>query len=100
MENLGRWRFVFLQHQPRLVSTQGRQVLVMMAKTFNSRWVGLLLCFGLLARSTSAQSPSIQIQPDIRIFAVLAALQEAGLGANAPETHPSRAAISREFQAI
>ena len=72
----------------------------MMTNTFNSRWVGLLLCFGLLAGSASAQSASIQIQPDIRIFAVLAALHEAGLGASAAEAHPSRAAISNEFQAL
>ena len=44
--------------------------------------------------------PSIQIQPDIRVFAVLAALQEAGLEANVAEAHPSRAAISREFQGL
>jgi hypothetical protein len=70
----------------------------MITKTLLSRWIGVLLCFGLLAGSAWAQSQSIQIQPDIRIFAVLAALQEAGLGADASDAHPSRAAILREFQ--
>ena len=72
----------------------------MMTKTFLSRSIGVLLCFCLLASNASAQSASIQIQPDIRIFAVLAALQEAGLEANVAEAHPSRAAISREFQGL
>ncbi len=62
------------------------------------RWIGLLLSLNLLASSAPAQNASIQIQPDIRVFAVLAALQEAGLEANSSEAHPSRAAISREFQ--
>ena len=72
----------------------------MMTKTFDSRWVGLLFAFCLLASRASAQNASIQIQPDIRIFAVLAALQEAGLGANTAEAHPSRAAVAREFQSL
>ena len=72
----------------------------MMTKPSFLRWIGLLLCFRFLASPASAQSVSIQIQPDIRIFAVLAALQEAGLEANATDAHPSRAAISREFQGL
>jgi len=89
-----------MDNQSTLSLAHGRKVLVMMTKTFLSRWVGLLLCFGLLASNARAQSASIQIQPDIRIFAVLAALQEAGLEANVTEAHPSRAAISREFRGL
>ena len=73
---------------------------VMTMQRFFSQWIGLLLSFGLLTSSAPAQSASIQIQPDVRVFAVLAALQEAGLEANSAEAHPSRAAISREFQAL
>lgn len=72
----------------------------MIKKTLLSRWIGLLLCFSLMDGSAWAQSPSIQIQPDIRIFAVLAALQEAGLEVNSADAHPNRAAISREFQGL
>src|SRR5262245_59235294 len=63
-------------------------------------WLGFLVCVCLLAHDASGQSASIQIQPDIRVFAVLATLQEAGLQADAAETHPSRAALSREFQGL
>jgi len=62
--------------------------------------IGLLVCLCLLAVSAGAQGTSIQIQPDIRVFAVLAALQEGGLQANAAEAHPNRAAISREFEEL
>jgi hypothetical protein len=71
-----------------------------MTKLSLSKWAGPLLGLCLLASNVSAQRASIQIQPDVRVFAVLAALQEAGLEANTAETHPTRAAISREFQGL
>jgi tetratricopeptide (TPR) repeat protein len=71
-----------------------------MMKTFRSNWIGLLFYVCLPFSDAAAQSPSIQIQADIRVFAVLAALQEAGLEANVAEAHPNRAAISREFQGL
>src|SRR5262245_29371891 len=69
-----------------------------MTMKFLSRWSGLLLCAHFLVGGTLAVGPSIQIQPDVRVFAFLAALQEAGLEADTAEVHPSRAAVSREFQ--
>ena len=98
MENLGCGRVAFIDHQASL--SPRREFQVMITKTFLSTWVDLLLCFGFLASGAWAQSPSIQIQPDIRVFAVLAALQEAGLEVNAADAHPSRAVISREFQGL
>ena len=71
-----------------------------MTKIPSFRWIGLLLCFCLPVPDTSAQNLSIQIQPDIRVFAVLAALQEAGLDTNSSESHPDRATISREFDGL
>jgi tetratricopeptide (TPR) repeat protein len=71
-----------------------------MTKLSLLRWFGFLLGICLLASNGSAQTASIQIQPDVRVFAVLAALQEAGLEANTVEAYPNRAVISREFQGL
>jgi len=71
-----------------------------MTTRFSSlRWTSLLLWLLFRAVDGLAQSPSIQIQPDVRVFAVLAALQE-GLSVAGEEAPPSRAAISREFQGL
>src|SRR5262245_32475214 len=47
----------------------------------------------------SAQNPSIQIEPDFRVFAVLAALQASGLQFEG-RGGPVRAAIIRDLDAI
>lgn len=44
------------------------------------------------------QSGAIVIQPDIRVFAVLAALQQAGLSIDDSRTHPAQASIARDLQ--
>ncbi|MCI0423768.1 MAG: hypothetical protein L0387_41080 [Acidobacteria bacterium] len=72
-----------------------------MTRSFTSKWIVILVWLLLLGFRPLAQNASIQIQPDIRVFAVLAALQEAGLETGeAAQAHPSRAAISREFQGL
>jgi tetratricopeptide (TPR) repeat protein len=66
---------------------------------FSLKRTGLFLLLLLRSVDGLGQSASIQIQPDVRVFAVLAALQE-GVNVGGEEAPPSRAAISREFQGL
>jgi tetratricopeptide (TPR) repeat protein len=68
--------------------------------SFCSKWVFTLLCLLCLATSVRGQNASIVIQPDIRVFTVLAALYEAGLRVDSHLSHPARSSIARDLQDV
>ena len=59
-----------------------------------------LLCLFISPKISQAQNASILIQPDIRVFSVLAALQTAGLEYSSLRPHPVRSAISLDFKGV
>jgi tetratricopeptide (TPR) repeat protein len=65
-----------------------------------TRRISLLLLLSGLAVPLHAQGISISIQPDIRVFSVLAALHEAGLEAESRSSHPVRSSIDEDLKAI
>ncbi len=58
------------------------------------------LLFLILPAISQAQNGSILIQPDIRVFTVLAALQTAGLELNSSRPQPMRSAISLDLKGL
>ena len=68
--------------------------------SFCSKWVFTLFCLLCFATSLRGQNASIVIQPDIRVFTVLAALYEAGLHVDSHLSHPARSSIARDLQEV
>lgn len=67
-------------------------------KQLSSKWSLILPGFLLLTDLLFGQGTSIVIQPDIRVFSVLAALHAGGLQYDARSGHPARFAIARELE--
>ena len=60
----------------------------------------LLVLSAWSAKPAWAQKTSIQLDSDIRIFTMLAALHQAGLRFEDARFHPVQSAISREFNEL
>ncbi len=60
----------------------------------------LALSFAILASPAFGQNPSIVIEPDVRVFAVLAALQQAGVSPTAGTASSAASSINQELQGL
>jgi hypothetical protein len=69
-------------------------------KSCCSKWVLALFCLHCFATWLCGQNPSIVIQPDIRVFSVLAALHEAGLHVDSHLSHPARSALATDLRDV
>jgi tetratricopeptide (TPR) repeat protein len=69
-------------------------------KTLVPKSLVIVLCFPVFAGALFAQTLSIAIQPDIRVFSVLSALQVAGLQPGSRSSHPARSSILNDLQGV
>lgn len=69
-------------------------------KTLVPKSLVTVLCFPVFAGALFAQTLSIAIQPDIRVFSVLSALQVAGLQQGSRSSNPARSSILNDLQGV